>query len=82
MKNSALDKRMFLRYNISVMIDEGVAFMKKIYQGHKLNDLKDRAKLRKNDPKLSHAPNQKNILIVLEDTKLMQSAQYETLSDE
>ena len=55
--------------------------MNKIYKRNKLYDLKEKAEKRKNNPHLRHMPNEKDILIALENTKIMQPAQYETLQD-
>ena len=56
--------------------------MKKTYKKSKLNDLKERADKRKKNLNYRHAPNEKDILIALENTKFMQPAQHATLHDE
>ena len=53
--------------------------MNKVYKISKLDNLKERAKKRKNNMDLRHIPNEKDRLIALEHTKFMQPAQYATL---
>jgi hypothetical protein len=57
-------------------------FMKKTYKESKINEIKKRADKRKNNLKLRHNPNERDITIALENTKFMQPAQYATLHDE
>lgn len=47
----------------------------------KMNELKRKSSSRKNNPNLRHTPNEKDKAIVLENAKIMQSVQYETLQN-
>jgi len=56
--------------------------MNRIYKKSKLDELKHKAEIRKKSPKLRHIPNEKDVLLTLENAKLMQPLQYETLKDD
>ena len=64
-----------------MILNEGAVIMSKIYKKTKLDVLKERSEKRKNNLQLRHMPTEKDILIVSEHTKLIQSAQYETFKE-
>ena len=54
--------------------------MKKTYEESKINDLKNRADKRKNNPDYRHIPNNFDIAAANEHAKLLEQEQYRVLS--